>query len=53
VTVDDAGAFLARFEGGAVGTFEARCLAPARKYRNSFEVNGSKGSLAFDVERMY
>jgi sugar phosphate isomerase/epimerase len=53
VTVDDALAFLARIEGGAMGTFEARCLAPGRKNRNSFEVNGSKGSLAFDVERMY
>jgi predicted dehydrogenase len=53
VTVDDAGAFLARFEGGAMGTFEARRLAPGRKNRNSFEVNDSKCSLAFEVERMY
>src|SRR5918998_246556 len=36
-----------------MGTFEARRLAPGRKSRNSFEVNDSKGSLAFEVERMY
>lgn len=52
VTVDDAVAFLARFGNGAIGTFEATRLAPGRKNRNSFEVNGSKGSLVFDLERM-
>jgi len=52
VTVDDAAAFLARFENGAIGTFEATRLAPGRKNRNSFEINGSKGSLVFDLERM-
>ncbi len=52
MTVDDAAAFLARFEGGAMGTFEARRLASGRKNRNSFEVNGSKVSLAFEVESM-
>jgi predicted dehydrogenase len=52
VTVDDAAAFLARFENGAMGTFEATRLAPGRRNHNSFEVNGSNGSLAFDLERM-
>jgi predicted dehydrogenase len=52
VTVDDAAAFLARFENGAIGTFEATRLAPGRKNHNSFEINGSKGSLVFDLERM-
>jgi predicted dehydrogenase len=52
VTVDDAASFLARFENGAMGTFEVTRLAPGRKNRNSFEINGSKGSLAFDLERM-
>jgi predicted dehydrogenase len=52
VTVDDAAAFLARFENGAMGTFEATRLAPGRKNRNSFEINGSNGSLVFDLERM-
>jgi predicted dehydrogenase len=52
VTVDDAVAFLARFENGAMGTFEATRLAPGRKNRNSFEINGSNGSVVFDLERM-
>jgi predicted dehydrogenase len=52
VTVDDAAAFLARFENGAVGTFEASRFAAGRRNQNSFEVNGSKGSVAFDLERM-
>jgi predicted dehydrogenase len=52
VTVDDAAAFLARFENGAMGTFEATRLAPGRKNHNSFEINGSNGSLVFDLERM-
>jgi predicted dehydrogenase len=52
VTVDDAVAFLARFENGAMGTFEATRLAPGRKNHNSFEINGSGGSLVFDLERM-
>src|SRR5215213_7176992 len=52
VTVDDATTFLARFEGGASGTFEATRLAPGRRNYNSFEVNGSKGSIAFNLERM-
>jgi predicted dehydrogenase len=50
--VDDAAAFLARFENGAMGTFEATRLAPGRRNHNSFEINGSGGSLAFDLERM-
>ena len=52
VTVDDAAMFLARFENGATGTFEATRLAAGRKNRNSFEINGSEGSLVFDLERM-
>jgi predicted dehydrogenase len=52
VTVDDAAAFLARFENGATGNFEATRLAAGRKNHNSFEVNGSNGSLVFDLERM-
>jgi predicted dehydrogenase len=52
VTVDDAAAFLARFENGALGTFEATRFAAGRRNQNSFEVNGSKGSVAFDLERM-
>ncbi len=52
VTVDDAAAFLARFENGAVGTFEATRFAAGRRNKNAFEINGSGGSLSFDLERM-
>lgn len=52
VTVNDAAAFLARFENGAMGTFETSPLVPGRKARESFEINGSRGSLVFDLERM-
>src|ERR687889_1391479 len=45
VTVDDAAAFLARFENGAVGTFEASRFATGRRNPNSFEINGSEGSI--------
>jgi len=52
VTVEDAVAFLARFENGAFGTFEATRFAAGHKNYNRFEVNGSQGSLAFNFERM-
>ena len=52
VTVDDAAAFLARFESGAMGTFEATRFAAGRRNENAFEINGSKGSVAFNLERM-
>jgi len=52
VTVDDAALFLARFAGGALGSFEATRFATGRKNAIRIEVNGSKGSLAFDFEEM-
>jgi len=52
VTVDDAAVFLARFASGAIGTFEATRFAPGRRNHNTFEVNGSKGSLRFCFEQM-
>ena len=52
VTVDDAATALVRFENGAIGTIEATRMAPGRKNYNRFEINGSKGSVAFDLERM-
>ncbi len=52
VTVDDATLFLARFENGAVGTFEATRFAQGRKNGNRIEINGEKGSLVFAFERM-
>ncbi|MVA76107.1 gfo/Idh/MocA family oxidoreductase [Auraticoccus sp. F435] len=50
VTVDDAAAFTARFDGGAMGVFEATRFALGRKNAVRLEVNGSDGSLAFDFE---
>jgi predicted dehydrogenase len=41
-----------RFERGAIGTIEATRMALGRKNHNRFEINGSHGSLAFDLERM-
>ena len=52
VTVDDATTFLARFAGGATGTFEATRLAPGRRNFNSFEVNGANGTIVFNLERL-
>ena len=52
VTVDDSSIFMARFNSGAVGTFEATRMAAGRKNHNRFEINGSKGSIAFNMERM-
>jgi predicted dehydrogenase len=52
VTVDDAATALVRFENGAIGTIEATRMAPGRKNYNRFEINGSSGSVAFDLERM-
>jgi predicted dehydrogenase len=52
VTVDDAALFLTRFDNGAVGTFEVTRFANGRANYNSFEINGSKGSIVFNLERM-
>jgi predicted dehydrogenase len=52
VTVDDAAIALLRFTGGAIGTLEATRMARGRKNQNRLEINGSKGSIAFDLERL-
>ncbi len=52
VDVDDSTAFLARFANGALGTFEATRFAAGRRNHNRVEVNGSKGSVYFDLEDM-
>ena len=52
VTVDDAAVAAVRFASGALGTIEATRMAPGRKNFNRFEINGSGGSLAFDLERL-
>jgi len=52
VTVDDAVLFLARFRNGAIGSFEATRFATGRKNGERIEINGEKGSLVFNFERM-
>lgn len=52
VTVDDATLFMAEFKNGALGSFEATRFANGHKNDMSFEINGSKGSLKFEFERM-
>lgn len=52
VTVDDDTNFLARFKNGSVGVFESTRFAGGRRNSNTFQIYGSKGSLAFNLERM-
>jgi predicted dehydrogenase len=51
VDVDDAFEAVVEFENGAVGTLEASRFAAGRKNHEVFEVNGSKGSIKFNLER--
>ncbi len=51
VTVDDAALFLARLRSGALASFEATRFATGRKNQLRIELNGDRGSLAFDLER--
>ncbi len=52
VDVDDASLMNVEFESGAVGTFECTRYASGRKNHNQFEINGSEGSIIFDLENM-
>jgi predicted dehydrogenase len=52
VTVDDAALFIARLDGGAVATYEATRFATGRRNGLRVEINGSLGSVAFDLERL-
>jgi predicted dehydrogenase len=51
VTVDDASFFTARFADGVLGTFEATRVALGRRNAFRIEINGTRGSLAFDFEK--
>ncbi|MGC8794539.1 MAG: Gfo/Idh/MocA family protein [Bryobacteraceae bacterium] len=50
--VEDAGLFLARFENGSIGSFEVTRFATGYRNRNAFEIHGSQGMLAFNLEDM-
>jgi predicted dehydrogenase len=51
VDVDDAFEATVEFENGAIGTYEATRFALGRKNQMRWEINGSKGTIAFDAER--
>src|SRR5436853_273160 len=50
--VDDAIEAAVEFENGAIGTLESTRLALGRRNAFQWEINGNKGSLAFDMERL-
>lgn len=52
VDVDDATAFLARFENGAQGIIEVTRNGTGHRNQNRIEVNGSEGAFIFDMENM-
>ncbi|HWB58108.1 MAG TPA: Gfo/Idh/MocA family oxidoreductase [Chthoniobacteraceae bacterium] len=52
VTVDDAVSWIGRFKNGALANLEATRFAHGRKNHITLEINGSKGSLAFNFEDM-
>jgi predicted dehydrogenase len=43
---------LVKFDNGATGTISATLIAPGRKNRLGWEINGSKGSVYWDLENL-
>jgi predicted dehydrogenase len=52
VEVDDAFVATVEFDNGAVGTLEASRFAAGRKNYNVLEINGERGSIHWNLERM-
>jgi predicted dehydrogenase len=52
VDVDDAFEATVEFDGRAIGTIEASRFCQGRKNGLTFEISGSDGSIAFDLERL-
>lgn len=52
VTVDDAFEAIVEYENGAVGTLEGSRFCPGRKNYEYFEVNGAKGSIFWNLEKL-
>jgi predicted dehydrogenase len=52
VTVDDIALFTGRLESGALASFEATRFRTGRKNALRIEISGSRGALAFDLERL-
>lgn len=50
ITADELDAGLLEFESGALGIIEASAISTGRKNSLAFEISGSRGSLAFNLE---
>ena len=50
--VDDAALLFARFANGSIGSFEVSRYGVGCQNRNTFEINGSKGMLGFNLDDM-
>ncbi len=53
VTIDDACAFLARFQNGSLATFEATRYARGHKALYTLEINGENASIAWDLHDLH
>jgi len=53
VGIDDACAFLARFDNGSLATFESTRYACGHKALYTFEINGEHGSLKWDLHDLH
>ena len=52
VGIDDACLFICEFANGSLGLFESTRYARGHKALKTFELNGEKGSVAFNLEEM-
>ena len=53
VGIDDASLFLAKFNNGSLGNFEATRYARGHKALNTFEINGEHASIAWDLHDLH
>jgi predicted dehydrogenase len=53
VEIDDACAFLCRFGNGSLGLFESTRYARGHKALYTFEINGEKASIKWDLEDLH
>ena len=53
VGIDDACAFLAKFENGSLATFESTRYARGHKALYTFEINGEHASIAWDLHDLH
>lgn len=50
VDIEDSARAIVEFESGATGAIECSCMAWGRRNQLAWEINGSKGSVSFDLE---